>query len=144
MQQVATLASLRDEVASGRMPVVEVHGVDPSIYLVFQQVTAHPATRGGNLRGNVGGVSPPEDSHWLVAVVQESSRIKLGEVRPKPLRFPSRHAACQALKATGLATVQFVHRTAYDEMIGLESSASRGEMRELIDLRDINGDVEEA
>ncbi len=55
----------------------------------------------------------------------------------KTLRFPSRHASMRALKGEGLAAAQFVHKSAYDEMIGVASSTSNAEFRELVDLRSI-------
>ena len=115
MAQNITLESIASEVAASRTPVIEIHSVDPAIYLVFL-VDSGEATRS------------------LAAGSAQSALVPVVGRKGQPLRFPSRYAACLALKKTGLAAAQFVHRSAYDEMIGLASSPSHGEMREFIDL----------
>ena len=46
------------------------------------------------------------------------------------LTFPSRYAALQALAELGVDSVEFVHRSAYGEMIGMETSEDQSEMRQ--------------
>ncbi len=48
------------------------------------------------------------------------------------LRFPSRYAALKALAELGLDEVEFVHRSAYGEMIGTESPFGETEMRQRV------------
>ncbi len=96
------LTDLSDAIAAGQAPIVELHGVDPMIYVAFAR--------------SADGLAPLKDDEERV------------------LKYPSRHAACTALRETGLASVQFVHRSAYDEMIGLSSVDGGAELRELLTL----------
>ncbi|MEM7078317.1 MAG: DUF6482 family protein [Pseudomonadota bacterium] len=90
-------------IAAGEIPLLELHAVDPMIYVVF-------CKEGEQLR-------PLHDT--------------AGDV----LKFRSRFAALQALREAGVAGVQFVHNSPYDEMIGLPSARGPGAaMREFIEL----------
>jgi len=86
-----------------------------------------------------------EDGHATVEVHAVDARIyqlfqRFGE-RLIPLtdrggsaRFTSRYAACKALADLGLDQVDFVHRSAYCEMIGTESSNDHTEFRQRIGI----------
>ncbi len=82
-------------------PVVEVHGVDLALYLLYCR-----------------------EGDFMVPITKGS----------RALRFQSRYAALKALKNIGLRRADFVHTSAYDEMIGLDSTDSRAELRETINL----------
>jgi hypothetical protein len=49
-------------------------------------------------------------------------------------RYTSRYAACKALAELGVDQVDFVHRSAYSEMIGTESPFDRTEFRQRIGI----------
>ncbi len=49
-------------------------------------------------------------------------------------RYSSRFAACKALADLGLDQVDFVHRSAYSEMIGLETPFDQTELRQRIGI----------
>lgn len=51
-----------------------------------------------------------------------------------PVRYPSRYSACKALADLGLNELEFVHRSAYGEMIGMETPFDRTEMRQRIGI----------
>lgn len=48
--------------------------------------------------------------------------------------YPSRYAACKALADIGLDHVAFVHRSAYGEMIGMETPFDATELRQHIGI----------
>ena len=50
------------------------------------------------------------------------------------LKYPSRSAATQQLRKAGVRRVDFVHRSAYEEMIGFEHSTQPTEHRETLNL----------
>ena len=54
--------------------------------------------------------------------------------RKKSVRFPSRYAALKALAELGLDEVEFVHRSAYGEMIGTESPFGETELRQRVGI----------
>ncbi|MCR9259945.1 MAG: DUF6482 family protein [Pseudomonadaceae bacterium] len=82
--------------------LLEVHAVDPMIYLVF-------AALGDKL-------------------------LPVTGKRGKRLSFPSRFAALHALREAGIASVTFVHRSAYGEMVGLADQGETNELRQVIAL----------
>ena len=82
-----TLSELQTAVKSGRQPKIEVHGVDPSIYLIF--------------------------------VLAEGERRPLVDQRGKTLSYRSRSKAFDLLRDTGVQRADFVHRSAFDEMVGV-------------------------
>ena len=51
------------------------------------------------------------------------------------LRYTSRYAALKAMADAGVPEVDFVHKSAYGEMIGLETPHDATEMRQTVDLR---------
>ena len=53
----------------------------------------------------------------------------------KRLRYTSRYAALKAMADAGVPAVDFVHRSAYGEMIGAETPHDANEMRQTVDLR---------
>ncbi len=100
------LSAINPLVRAGQPPQLEVHAIDPMIYLVFR--------RSGD---------------DLVPVTDE---------RGKTLRFPSRHRALCTLAETGLAQTEFVHRSAYTEMIGIaQDNWPAYELRETVKLRNL-------
>ncbi len=96
------LQDLTAAIDAGQTPIIELHAVDPIIYVAFAR---------------------NEDT--LAPLKGDDEQV---------LKFPSRHAACAALRETGLASVQFVHRCAYDEMIGLTPAEGGAELRQLLTL----------
>lgn len=98
-----TLDELGRAAATGMPPEVEIHALDPMLYVVFL--------------ADADGRHPLQDA--------------VGKVK----QFPSRYAATACLQRTGLARATFVHRTAYDEMIGVPSATGSAEFREVIDLQ---------
>ena len=96
------LKDLASAITAGKTPIIELHAVDPIIYVAFAR-----------------------DEDILAPLKDEDQQV---------LKFPSRTAACAALRETGLASVQFVHRCAYDEMIGLSSVEGGAELRQLLTL----------
>ena len=51
------------------------------------------------------------------------------------LSYSSRYAALKALAEAGVPAVDFVHRSAYGEMIGMETPHDATEMRQTVDLK---------
>ncbi len=82
---------------------LEVHAVDPMIYLVFHCV-------GKDLQ-------PVTDE------------------RGATLRFRSRYAALTALRDAGVLEVDFVHKSAYGEMVGIDDNTGSNELRERVRLQ---------
>ena len=52
----------------------------------------------------------------------------------KTLRYKSREHALRALADIGVTTVDFVHRSVYSEMIGVEGDMAQTELRESLSL----------
>jgi hypothetical protein len=61
-----------------------------------------------------------------------SGRLTPVTDKNKSVRFPSRYAALKALAELGLDEVEFVHRSAYGEMIGTESPFGETELRQRV------------
>jgi hypothetical protein len=60
----------------------------------------------------------------------------------KTLQFPSRHRALVALAGTGLDFAEFVHRSVYSEMIGMDDSGlDATELRETVRLAKLRVEV---
>ena len=83
-------------------PEMEIHAVDPNIYLIY--------CRSAN------ELTPIKDSAG------------------NELKFRSRSAAANCLRETGIRVVDFVHRSAFEEMIGFEQGSHPTEHRETIKL----------
>ena len=96
------LDALSSLVGNGFEPQVEVHAIDPSIYLIYCRI-----------------------SEQLKPLLKADGNF---------LKYPSRGAAIQQLRKAGLRRVDFVHRSAYEEMIGFEHSAQPTEHRETLNL----------
>ena len=80
---------------------MEVHGIDPSIYLIFY--------------------------------CRDSERTPIKDRDGKNLMFRSRSRAFDALRDAGVQRADFVHRSAFDEMVGV-GDGSPTEHREQISL----------
>ena len=89
-------------VERGQAPAIEVHSIDPNIYLIFYK-----------------------DGKDISPGLDKSS---------KTLKCKSRTAAFLLLRETGLSKTDFVHQTAYEEMIGFAHSGQKTELRETITL----------
>ncbi|MEQ8858643.1 MAG: DUF6482 family protein [Pseudomonadales bacterium] len=72
---------------------------------------------------------------YVIYRVEGEHRTPLRGARDS-LKFPSRSAAQDALRRTGLAEATFIHNSAYGEMIGIDGAANPTEFRERISLRD--------
>ena len=59
--------------------------------------------------------------------------------RGQTLRFFSRSKALKPLSETGLETADFVHQSAFGEMIGMEGSREQTELRQTINLSQYRG-----
>ena len=87
------------------------------------------------------GVAPPIEvhavEHMYIPFTREGESLRpLVNQNDKTLTYKSRHQAFSALAKVGLETVEFVHRSAYVEMVGASEEASP-EMRQTIVLRNL-------
>ncbi len=80
---------------------LEVHGIDPSIYLIFY--------------------------------CRDGERTPIKDRGGKNLTFRSRSKAFDALRDAGVQRAEFVHRSAFDEMVGV-GDGTPTEHREQINL----------
>ncbi|MEC7106536.1 MAG: DUF6482 family protein [Pseudomonadota bacterium] len=97
-----TLPELSTMITHGFEPKVEVHGVDPSIYLIFCFI--------------------------------DGRRQPLQNSDGESIKCPSRRVALDHLRRVGLRRVDFVHHSAYEEMIGFDHDGAPTEHREAITL----------
>lgn len=100
-----TLADLKQLIMQGTQPVIEVHGIDPSIYLIF--------------------------------CITDEKRSPLVDVRRNTLKYRSRSSAFDALRDTGVQKADFVHKSAFDEMVGVGNGVPT-EHREAVTLVQLN------
>ncbi len=103
MELLMILNELEHLVAQNRAPALEVHGVDPSIYLIYR------------------------------CTVNTKAPIKDG--RGNNLTFRSRSKAFDALRDIGVKHADFVHKSAFDEMVGV-GDGTPTEYRETVNLQD--------
>ena len=96
------LRELSSLVKRNSFPEMEIHSVDPNIYLIYSR--------------SANQLTPLRDS--------AGNRLK----------FRSRSAAANCLRETGIRVVDFVHRSAFEEMIGFEQGSQPTEHRETIKL----------
>ena len=96
------LTDLKQLTRAGKAPAVEVHSIDPSIYLIFCCDNRAP------IKG------PNGDN----------------------LMFRSRSKAFEALRDAGIRHADFVHRSAFDEMVGVGDGKTT-EHRESIALNSL-------
>ena len=96
------LDALSALVSNSFEPQVEVHAIDPSIYLIYCRI-----------------------SEQLKPLLKADGNF---------LKYPSRSAAIQQLRKAGLRRVDFVHRSAYEAMIGFEHRTQPTEHRETLHL----------
>ena len=99
------LNELRDLVSKNSAPEIEVHGVDPSIYLIFG--------------------------------CKAGSRTPIKDRGGNNLAFRSRSRALDALRDIGVKRADFVHKSAFDEMVGV-GDGTPTEHRETITLQSID------
>ena len=78
---------LKDLISRNTAPDLEVHGVDPSIYLIFS--------------------------------CKADTRAPIKDSRGNNLTFRSRSKAFDALREIGVKRADFVHKSAFDEMVGV-------------------------
>jgi hypothetical protein len=71
---------------------------------------------------------------YLVFSAQGDSLLPVVGKNGERLRFPSRAAAQLALKEAGLTRLDFVHHSAYGEMVGLDYATGTTELRQTVDL----------
>ena len=75
--------------------------------------------------------------HMYIPFTREGESLKpLVNQKDQTLTYKSRHQAFSALAKVGLETVDFVHRSAYVEMVGA-SEETDTEMRQTIVLRNL-------
>jgi uncharacterized protein DUF6482 len=73
-------------------------------------------------------------SYYVIYVVDGDALTPVVDKNGASLRFHSQHAARMALKEIGVTQFDFVHRSAYDEMVGLQTEGSDTEMRLTVKL----------
>lgn len=95
------LVELKARIADDTAPGIEVHGIDPSIYLIFG--------------------------------CDADLRAPIKNKDGTNLSFRSRSRAFDALRDVGVTHVDFVHRSAFDEMVGI-GDGTPTEHRESIKL----------
>jgi len=93
-----TLEELRSLIAAGDQVELEVHGLDPMLYVVYR--------------------------------VEQGRLAVLCDARGATLKYRSRYAAQRALADCGASRATFVHRSAYGEMVGLDTVGAATELRE--------------
>ena len=96
------LENIKSLVERYQAPAIEVHSIDPNIYLIFYRVG--------------------EDIKPIL------------DKKNKTLKCKSRSTAFLLLREAGILETDFVHQTAYEEMIGFEHSGRKTELRETIKL----------
>ena len=73
--------------------------------------------------------------HMYIAFAREGETLRpLVNQQDKTLTYKSRHQALSAMAKVGLESVEFVHRSAYVEMVGSHEETNT-EMRQTIVLR---------
>ncbi len=73
-------------------------------------------------------------SFYMLFVVQGDSLLPVVDKQGKSVRFTSQYAARTALREAGFSRFEFVHRSAYGEMVGLDTSHGNTEMRLTVSL----------
>jgi hypothetical protein len=102
MEFLMMLNELKDLVAQNTAPTLEVHGVDPSIYLIYRCAA--------------------------------NTRAPIKDGRGNNLTFRSRSKAFDALRDIGVKRADFVHKSAFDEMVGV-GDGTPTEHREKVNLQ---------
>ena len=95
------LNELKDLISRNSTPTLEVHGVDPSIYLIFY--------------------------------CEAGTRAPIQDGRGNNLVFRSRSKAFDTLREMGEKSADFVHKSAFDEMVGV-GNGTPTEHRETVNL----------
>ena len=67
---------------------------------------------------------------YVIYALQHDSRAPIVDRNGKALAFRSRGAALEALRECGVTSIDFVHRSSYGEMVGLEEPPGSNELRE--------------
>ena len=67
---------------------------------------------------------------YVIYAVEGESRAPLVDKRGRSLQFRSRGAALEALRKCGITSIDFVHRSSYGEMVGLDAADGSNELRE--------------
>ena len=89
-----------------------------------------PVTRDTNLDMEVHGIDP---SIYLIFYCRDGERTPVKDRDGKNLTFRSRSRAFNALRDAGVHRTDFVHRSAFDEMVGV-GDGTPTEHREQINL----------
>ena len=69
---------------------------------------------------------------YLIYLIVADERQPLEDGRGRAVRFRSRYAAQTLLQDAGLRQATFIHRSAYDEMIGIAGNSQPSELRETV------------
>ena len=101
-ESLMLFTELKDLISGNTAPALEVHGVDPSIYLIF--------------------------------ICKADARTPIKDSRGNNLTFRSRSKAFDALREIGVKRADFVHKSAFDEMVGV-GDGTPTEHRETINLQ---------
>ena len=75
------------------------------------------------------------DASIYLVFVRDREHLRPLTERGANLSFRSRYAALKAMADVGISQVDFVHRSAYGEMIGVENSHGDTELRQTVDLQ---------
>jgi len=96
------LKELESLARAGGEAIIEIHSIEPSIYLVYQRF-----------------------GERLMPVADDTGSQAC---------FNSSYASFKALAGLGVTEVAFVHRSAYGEMIGIETPHNDTELRQIVSL----------
>ena len=97
-----TLDDLQREITAGTPVELEVHAVDPMIYVAY--------------------------------LVDGPARTPISDTSGKSIPFRSRYAVSNALREAGAREATFIHRSAYGEMVGMDTETAPTELRETVTL----------
>ncbi len=90
-------------------------------------------TAGANVDLEVHALDP---MLYVAYRLEGDARTPLRQPDGAVLQFRSRYAAQRALREAGAATATFIHRSAYGEMIGMDTAGQDAELREIMVLTD--------
>lgn len=102
VENLMRLTELKELISRNSAPALEVHGVDPSIYLIFY--------------------------------CKAGTRAPIQDGRGINLVFRSRSKAFDTLREMGVKSADFVHKSAFDEMVGV-GDGTPTEHRETVTLQ---------
>jgi hypothetical protein len=73
-----------------------------------------------------------ESTVYVAYRLDGERRVPIATPSGRTVQFPSRYAAQVALRDAGVSEATFIHRSAYGEMIGMDSEGQNTELRETV------------